>query len=52
MRSIISIVYVLIGFFVASGQGYFMLDTLPHALSFAAAVVLWPLLFLGVNLRF
>lgn len=52
MRSIASLVYVLIGFFVASAQGYFVLDTLANAISLAAAILLWPLLFFGVDLHF
>ena len=52
MRSIFSLVYVVVGFFVAQGHGYLVFDTLPHALSAGAAILLWPLLFLGVNLRF
>jgi hypothetical protein len=35
MRSVFSLVYVVVGFFVAQGQGY----------------LLWPLLLLGMNLR-
>jgi hypothetical protein len=51
MRSIFSLVYVVVGFFVAQGQGYLLFDSLPHALSAGAAILLWPLLLLGMNLR-
>lgn len=51
MRSVFSLVYVLVGFFVAQGQGYLAFDTMPHALSAFAAILLWPLLLLGMNLR-
>jgi hypothetical protein len=51
MRSVFSLVYVVVGFFVAQGQGYLAFDSLPHALSAVAAILLWPLLLLGMNLR-
>ena len=52
MRTAIALVYVLIGVFVAGQQGYLLFTTLPNALSAAAAILLWPLLFFGVNLHF
>ena len=52
MRSILALVYVVVGFFVASGNGYMMFDTLPRALSAFAAILLWPLIFFGVDLHF
>jgi hypothetical protein len=52
MRSIFSLVYVLVGFFVANANNYFHFDTLSNAISFAAALLLWPLIFFGVNLHF
>jgi hypothetical protein len=52
MRSIVGLVYVVAGFFVASSHGYLMFDTLGHAVSACVAVILWPLIFLGVNLHF
>ncbi len=51
MRSILALVYVVVGFFVAGAQGYLVFDTLPHALSAFAGILLWPLLFFGVDLR-
>ncbi|HVL51802.1 MAG TPA: hypothetical protein VM754_09930 [Actinomycetota bacterium] len=52
MRSIFSLVYVVIGFFVAGNYGYLVFDSLLNALSAGAAIILWPLLFFGVDLRF
>lgn len=52
MRSIFSLVYVVVGFFVASANNYAHFDTLSAALSFAAAILLWPLIFFGVDLHF
>lgn len=52
MRSIFSLVYVLIGFFVAGNNGYLVFDSLASAISAGAAILLWPLLFFGVDLRF
>ncbi|MEX2587409.1 MAG: hypothetical protein WD602_05370 [Actinomycetota bacterium] len=52
MRSIVSLVYVVVGFFVAGNHGYLIFDTLPSAISAGAAILLWPLLFFGVNLHF
>ena len=52
MSGIFSLVYVVVGFFVSQNHGYIMFDTLPHAVSAGAAILLWPLLFLGVNLQF
>lgn len=52
MHGIISIVYLVAGVFVANSQGYLAnLTTLPHILSAVLAVVLWPLIILGVNLH-
>jgi hypothetical protein len=52
MRTAIALVYVVIGIFVAGQQGYLLFNTLPNTLSAAAAILLWPLLFFGVNLHF
>jgi len=49
---IISIVYIVVGIVVANGQGYLAhLSTMPDILSAILAVVLWPLLIIGVNLH-
>ncbi len=52
MRSIVSLVYVVLGFFVAGSRGYLMFDTIEHVLSAGLAIILWPLLFFGVDLQF
>jgi hypothetical protein len=52
MSGILSLVYVVVGLFVSQGHGYLMFDTLPHAVSAGAAILLWPLLFFGFNLQF
>lgn len=52
MRSIFSLVYVVVGFFVASANNYVHFDTLNNAISFALALLLWPLIFFGVDLHF
>jgi hypothetical protein len=51
-RRYIPIVYVVIGLFVASQHHYFVhLNSISHILSALLAVLLWPLLLLGVNLN-
>lgn len=51
-RSIVSIVYIIVGVVVASNNGYLAsLASLPGVLSAVLAVVLWPLVLLGVNLH-
>ncbi len=50
--SIGSVIYIVIGVVIASNQGYLSdLGTIPHLLSALLAVVLWPLLLLGINLH-
>lgn len=50
--SIGGVIYVIIGFIVASNRGYLVdLGSLQHLISALLAVALWPLLFLGVNLH-
>ena len=53
MRSgIVSLVYVVVGVVVASSHHYFThVSTLKPLLSAALAVVLWPLLLVGINLH-
>ncbi len=53
MRSgLISVVYLVVGVVVASSHHYFThVSTLKPLLSVLLAVVLWPLLLLGVNLH-
>lgn len=46
------LIYMVIGLFVANGDGYFAaLGTLSGILSAVLAVFLWPLLILGANLH-
>jgi ABC-type anion transport system duplicated permease subunit len=50
--SIGGIIYIIIGVIVASNRGYFTdIGTISHLLSAFLAVVLWPLVLLGVNLH-
>jgi hypothetical protein len=50
--NIVGIVYLVVGFVVASNRDYFAtLHTLKQFASAALAVVLWPLLFVGINLH-
>jgi hypothetical protein len=50
--SIGGVIYLIIGVVVASNRGYLVdLGTIAHLLSAALAIVLWPLLLLGVNLQ-
>jgi hypothetical protein len=53
MRSgIVSLVYLVVGVVVASSHHYFKhASTLKPLLSALLAVVLWPLLLLGINLH-
>jgi len=50
--SLITVVYVVIGVAVAASKDYFEnLDALKRVLSALLAVVLWPLLLLGIDLH-
>ncbi len=52
LLSIGSTIYFVIGVIVASNRGYFGdLGSIPDLLSAILAVVVWPLLLLGVNLH-
>ena len=49
--SIVGLVWIVIGLIVASGHGYFAhLTAVMPILSAILAVLLWPLILLGVNL--
>ncbi|NNN14613.1 MAG: hypothetical protein HKL82_01985 [Acidimicrobiaceae bacterium] len=51
-RSIISLVYLVVGAIVANSHSYFVqLANLKAILSAALAIILWPLLYFGVNLH-
>jgi hypothetical protein len=50
--SVVGLVYLVIGLIVASGHGYFAhLTAVTPIVSAILAVVLWPLVLLGVNLK-
>ena len=52
MRGLLTIAYVVIGAIIAGAHGYFAdVNTLPTIASAVLAVLLWPLLLLGVNLH-
>jgi hypothetical protein len=49
---LLGLIYVAIGVFVAASKDYFdNLETFKRALSAALAVLLWPLLLLGIDLH-
>jgi hypothetical protein len=49
---VIFIVYIVIGIFVAKGDGYFKgIDDLQSVVSAALGLLLWPLVLLGVDLH-
>lgn len=51
-RKLLGLIYVAIGVFVAASKDYFEnLDTAKRVISAVLAVLLWPLLLLGVDLR-
>ena len=50
-NSIISLVYTIIGFFVAINYGYAAITNLSSLLSFLLAVMLWPAILLGLSLH-
>lgn len=51
-RKLLGLIYVAIGVFVANSKDYFdNLDTVKRVLSAVLAVLLWPLLLLGVDLH-
>lgn len=50
--SIIVIVYVIIGIIMASNRGYLVgLGAIDNIISALLAIILWPLLLLGVSLH-
>ena len=50
--SIVGLVWIVVGLIVASGHGYFAhLTAVMPILSAILAVLLWPLILLGVNLH-
>jgi hypothetical protein len=52
LNSLLGLVYLIIGVIVASTHHYFRnLDTVKRIVSAILAIVLWPLVLLGVNLH-
>ncbi|MEA2266895.1 MAG: hypothetical protein QOE27_2478 [Solirubrobacteraceae bacterium] len=52
MRGIFPLIYVIVGVIIASQHHYFThLHTLAQVLSAVLAIVLWPLILLGINLH-
>jgi hypothetical protein len=51
-RNLLGLIYVAIGVFVAASKDYLEnLDTVKRVLSALLAIVLWPLLLLGIDLH-
>ena len=49
---IFAIIYIIIGIIVASNRGYLVdLGNISHILSALLAIILWPLVLLGVSLH-
>jgi hypothetical protein len=49
--SVMGVIYVLIGIYMAATRGYLVFTSLSDILSALLAVVAWPLLLFGVNLH-
>lgn len=51
-KPLIGVIYIIIGVIMASNRGYLIgLGSIDHLLSALLAIILWPLLLLGVNLH-
>ena len=51
-RKLLGLIYVAVGIFVAASKDYFEnLETVKRALSAILAILLWPLLLLGIDLH-
>ena len=51
-RKLLGLIYVAVGIFVAASEDYFEnLETVKRVLSAILAILLWPLLLLGIDLR-
>ena len=51
-RKLLGLIYLAIGIFVAASKDYFEnLDTIKRILSALLAILLWPLLLLGIDLH-
>ena len=47
----VTVVYLVIGVFVAASKGYMVFTSLSSILSALLAIILWPLLLFGVDLH-
>ncbi len=53
MRSLLGIIYLVVGAFIAADHDYFKnVDRIEEVAEAALAVVLWPLVLLDVSMRF
>jgi hypothetical protein len=51
-RKLLGLIYVAVGIFLAAQKNYLdSLDTIKRVLSALLAILLWPLLLLGIDLR-
>jgi hypothetical protein len=51
-RKLLGLIYLAVGVFVAASKDYFEnLETVRRVLSAVLAILLWPLLLLGIDLR-
>lgn len=50
-NSIFSLIYLIIGLFVAINNGYAAISNISTLLSFLLAVMLWPAILLGLSLH-
>ncbi len=51
IRSLVSLVYLAVGLYVAKTHGYFAINDLGNLVSAVVAVALWPLVLLGIDLH-
>lgn len=52
IKTVVLVIYLVLGFFVAQDHNYLQnLDSLGRIISAVLAVVLWPLVVLGVDLQ-
>jgi hypothetical protein len=51
MTRLIGIAYLVIGFLVVAGRGYFSVKGLEDVVSLVLGVILWPLILLGIDVN-
>lgn len=50
--SIFTLIYIVFGVIIAANNGYFAsLNSIPTLISAFLAIILWPLILLGINLH-